>query len=218
MAVVVLLLLLYYFTKSSGISMSDMQEGSTMLEVPASKIPGDASSNYTYSMWFFVDDWGYKYGQKKILLQRTDEATGESIPEVYLGETENNVNIKIGCMGNQNHTCKVENVPLQKWVNLIISLNGRSLDVYVDGKLIRTCVLPATTLTSSNAPLTITPNGGFKGWTSSFVYWAAPTSPKEAYNIYKKGYGGSMMGNLFNKYRMRLTFVKDGRELNSFEV
>ena len=31
---------------------------------------------------------------------------------------------------------------MQKWVNLIISVYGRTLDIYLDGKLTQTCVLP----------------------------------------------------------------------------
>jgi len=29
------------------------------------------SSNYTYSMWLYIDDWNYKYGDKKIIFGRT---------------------------------------------------------------------------------------------------------------------------------------------------
>jgi hypothetical protein len=40
------------------------------------------------------------------------------------------------------HSCSIEDVPLQRWTNLIISLDNRALDLYLDGKLVRTCVLP----------------------------------------------------------------------------
>ena len=54
------------------------------------------------------------------------------------------------------------NVPLQKWVNLIISLYGRTLDVYIDGKLVRTCVLPGVAQVNPDADILVTPMGGFQ--------------------------------------------------------
>lgn len=41
------------------------------------------------------------------------------------------------------HMCMINNFPLQRWVNLIVSLNNRTMDVYLNGKLVRTCILPA---------------------------------------------------------------------------
>jgi hypothetical protein len=112
----------------------------------------------------------------------------------------------------------VRNVPLQKWVNLIISLYGRTLDVYIDGKLVRTCVLPGVAQVNPDADVLVTPMGGFSGWTSNFQYWAAATNPQQAYNIYKAGYGGNVLGNVFNKYRVKVSFLEDNKEQGSFEI
>ena len=98
------------------------------------------------------------------------------------------------------HTCNVPNVPLQRWVNLIVSVYGRSLDVYIDGKLVRTCVLENTAFVDPKAGVYVTPDGGFAGWTSNFQYFNDAVNPQQAWNIYKNGYGGSLLGDLFNKY------------------
>ena len=34
--------------------------------------------NFTYSVWIYVDDWNYKYGQPKIVLSRRDENNKQS--------------------------------------------------------------------------------------------------------------------------------------------
>ena len=64
----------------------------------------------------------------------------------------------------------------------------------------------------------ITPLGGFSGFTSNFQFWPNATNPQEAYNIYKKGFGGSALGNLFNKYRIKFVFLVDNQEQGSFEI
>jgi len=116
------------------------------------------------------------------------------------------------------HKCSITNFPLQSWVNLIISLYGRTLDMYVDGKLVRTCVLPGVAKVNPDADISVTPGGGFSGWTSNFEYWDDATNPQQAYNIYKSGFGGSAIGSLFNKYRIKVSFLEDNQEQSSFEI
>lgn len=105
--------------------------------------------------------------------------------------------------------CQVKNFPLQKWVNLTVSVYGRTLDVYIDGKLVKTCILDGIVKIAKEQNLLITHDGGFQGWTSNITYMAKSCNPQEAYNIYKKGYGLSWFNQLFNKYRFRLSFLKD---------
>ena len=149
-----------------------------------------------------------------------------------LGEYQNDLTIAVTCYKNKEadpdsgkskgdyivFPCTVDNVPLQRWVNLLISLNGRTLDVYLDGKLVRTCVLPGVAKVSAASDIVLSPNGGFNGWTSKVQYWANSTNPQEAWNIYKSGYGGSALGNLLNKYRIKIAFLEDNIEQSSFEL
>ena len=90
--------------------------------------------------------------------------------------------------------------------------------MYVDGKLFRTCVLPNVTKADSNADVFITPGGGFKGYTANFQYWPQSVNPQQAYNIYKTGYGGNWLSNIFNKYRLRIQFLEGNRVSGSFEI
>ncbi len=72
------------------------------------------------------------------------------------------------------HTCTVANVPIQKWVNLVLSVYGRTMDLYIDGKLVRTCLLPGIASVNSSADIYVTPAGGFDGWTSRLQYFPDP--------------------------------------------
>lgn len=181
------------------------------------------TNNYTYSTWFYVDDWSYRYGEPKIILGRLD-SKNEPSPSIVLGAIENNVQINVACYPDNNsqsfqvHKCGIANVPIQKWVNLIISLYGRTLDVYLDGKLVRTCVLPGIAKVNDHASIYITPEGGFSGYTAKVQYIADSTNPQEAYNIYKAGYGDSIMGGLFSKYQIKVSFLEDSVEQGSIEI
>tara|TARA_B100001059_G_C17676393_1_gene497267 strand:- start:119 stop:817 length:699 start_codon:yes stop_codon:yes gene_type:complete len=182
------------------------------------------SADYTYSMWFYVDDWNYKFGQDKILWSRQD-ANDKVGPSVSLGRMQNDIIISMACYPttldseeNMIQKCVVRNFPLQKWVNLIVSLQGQTLDVYVDGKLHKTCVLEGVPKIGNNNDLIVTPEGGFSGWTSNFHYWDQGSNPQEAYNIYRKGYVGGILGNPFSKYKLRVEVLKDNDIAGGFEI
>lgn len=234
LSVIVLLIVIYvvagyFFPKNT--KLSSMMEAMKPQSIEASSLPSNTNSlNYTYSTWFYVEDWNYKFGEKKTILGRLDGDKNPS-PSIELGAMDNDLTVSIACYPKQSsgsndtsnvkpiiHRCKVQNIPLQRWVNLIVSLYGRTLDVYIDGKLVRTCLLPGVAKIAKAAPVLITPNGGFSGWTSNFQYWANSTNPQQAYEIYKSGYGGSSLGDFFNKYRLKLSFMEDNTERGSIEI
>jgi hypothetical protein len=225
--IVVYIIAGYIFPKTS--QLSAMMDGTKQQTIEASSLPSNKNSlNYTYSTWFYIEDWNYKFGEKKTILGRLDSDKNPS-PSIELGAMDNDVTVSVSCYPKHQsgdatgvkpiiHKCKVQNVPLQRWVNLIVSLYGRTLDVYIDGKLVRTCLLPGVAKIAQTSPIVITPNGGFSGWTSNFQYWANSSNPQQAYDIYKNGYGGSSLGNFFNKYRIKFSFMEDNTEKGSIEI
>jgi hypothetical protein len=295
---VVLYLVINAFSKSN--KLTSMSSAKLLQTIKADTLKNtNNSSNFTYSMWIYVDDWNYKFGQKKTILDRG------GCPTVTLGDKPNTltVNLKYFSTGSDSSTtpaayspntsncatnaanakacqacnngftcacancdpalyaltndpttgaaritetstpacsangsaagaagaaaggpgstssdCTIDNIPIQKWVNVIISLYGSTLDTYLNGKLVRTCVLPGVPNVNNNADISVTPKGGFSGWTTSFKYWSDASNPQDAYNIYKAGFGGSILGNAISKYRFRFSTVKDNIVTSSFEI
>lgn len=222
---VILCILLVYFIIwifTTSTQLTKMSDGKITQTIVAKTLPTNKNtSNYTYSMWLYINDWNYRYGTTKTVLSRGDKTLQPS-PGVTLGGMENNLSIKVNCYGTTTgshiHTCTVQNIPLQKWVNVIISLYGRTLDVYQDGKLVRTCVLPGVAKVNPDADIVVTPQGGFDGWTTNFQYWPTATNPQDAYNIYKDGLGGSILGNILNKFRIQVSLIKDNKVQSSFQI
>ena len=226
--ILVIFLIINMLTSKSN-KLSSMQDGNVEKIIPASDLSSSTNntSNFTYSVWFYIEDWTYRYGQEKVILTRIDSDRNPS-PQIALGAFQNNLNVSLQTYPDgsntdtssvsQTHNCNIKNVPIQSWVNALISVNGRTLDVYIDGKLVRTCVMPGVAKVANNSPVVITPNGGFSGYTAKIQYWPNATNPQEAWNIYRDGYGGSILGNLFNKYRIKVSFLEDNKEQSSFEL
>ena len=212
--VLVLIILIIRWIMGDSTKLSGLTDAKKVTKISAQDLAQNNASNYAYSVWFYVDDWSYRYGEPKIILGRLDSDLNPS-PSITLGAIENNLQIATtvypssqSSTGTKN-TCNVANVPIQKWVNVIVSLYGRTMDVYIDGKLVRTCVLPGVAKIANNAPVYVTPLGGFSGYTANIHYYADALNPQEAYNIYRMGYGGSGMDF---PYEVKIEFLKDGEE------
>ena len=175
--------------------------------------------NLSYSSWIYVRDWDYKFGKWKNIFWKGNSSVPRHSPSIWLYPLTNSIKVVTSHTGtNAMTSCDIENIPLQKWVHCLVSVYGKSLDVYIDGKLVRTCMLPGIAKVDTSKDVFITPLGGFSGYTSNFQFFPNATNPQEAYNIYKKGFGGSALGNLFNKYRIKIVFLEDNQEQGSFEI
>ena len=146
-------------------------------------------------------------------------------PFVVLGGKENNLTIAVTCYTNAStnsqgivHYLEIANVPIQKWVNLFFSVYGRTLDVYIDGKLVRTGILPGTAKINPTANVYLTPNGGFNGWTSKLQYWNNSSNPQMAWDTYMAGYGSGLFSNLFGKYKVKVALLTDNQEKAQFTL
>jgi hypothetical protein len=230
--IVLLIIVIGYISKDVG-TLTGLMEGTTLQKIDASDLDSTNanSSNYSYSIWFYIDDWNYRYGEPKVIFGRMteDARKKEPCPSVVLGATQNNIAVSLAVYPNQDtvpaddsdfiiHTCGIANIAIQKWVNLLISVYGRTLDIYVDGKLVRTCVLPGVAKIDTQAPVYVTPYGGFSGWTSTFQYWSDATDPQKAWNIYKKGYGSSWLGGIFGKYTIKVSLMEGDTEDSSISI
>lgn len=84
--------------------------------------------------------------------------------------------------------CDIEAVDLQRWVNITVVLSGRTQDIYIDGKMTRSCVLPAMFKVDGDKPTIILGGpygfGGLIGTTraANFAY-----SPDQVYKNYMNG-------------------------------
>jgi len=84
--------------------------------------------------------------------------------------------------------CDIKEVPLQKWVNLTIVSSGRVLDIYMDGKLTRSCVLDnVLKVPTGELKMRLGENGGFGGRYSAVQMWNQQLTPDVIYGIYQMG-------------------------------
>jgi len=154
---------------------------------------------------------------------------------IALDEYENNLFIDIECFpdkasenGKTIYTrYKIPNISVQKWNNLTLSVDTRTLDVYLDGKLRNSFIMHGlyknyydNTEIKKHIYLGYahTANIGFEGFITRVRYSGDAINPQDAYNIYKEGINASLVQSLFNKYSLKVSFLEYKTEKASFQI
>ena len=145
---------------------------------------------YSYSGWLYISNWTYRYNTIKTIL-----TTGNNNTLIQLGAQNNDLSITQKTNGD-SVSVVANNIPLQKWVHYAIVLNNRNIDIYVDGKLEATKVLPSVPVlgasSGSNLTLNMLPIGddnkqGFYGQISKTQYFTKALQPQEVFDLYEDG-------------------------------
>ena len=55
------------------------------------------------------------------------------------------------------------------------------------------------------------------GYTANGQFWDSASSPQQAYNIYKNGFGGGV-GDILDKYRLKIAFMDNNKEMVGLEI
>ena len=255
--VVIVVIILYiiwsYFFTSIQVIMS-FQNGieSSQSQVSGKSVAKSGKNNYSFSLWAYVSNWNINYGEQKNILAISSE--NPNVPYVFhlaLDATRNDLNVYVDydnpngmnmtdSSGNTDPSvsvqfCKISNFPIQSWVNVSVSVYNRAVDIYIDGKLVKTCPLPnvaspigagstiyiggvasgSGNVASSSRSLT-----GFDGYIASVIYNPDVISPQDAWNIYARGYSntGFGLGNLFQRYKLQFAFLKDNSVVSSLTI
>ncbi len=152
---------------------------SSASKVDGSKIQmSDSGFEFTYSMWILIDEWSYRYGYWKHIFHRGSADAETKSPGLWFYPKTNSLHARISTNDNDSEGCDISNIPLQSWVHIAWVLNNRTVDIYMNGKLERSCLLKGVPKTPSG-DLYLLQNGGFSGFISGLRYFNYALSPNE---------------------------------------
>ena len=194
-------------------------------------LASSGSNNCAYSLWFFVDDFNVNYNyEKPILYHNIDENDlgKEKGVTVTLGSTINDLDVVVKLQNDGSKKCTIPNIPIQKWIHLVVSIHGRVIDLYLNGKLVRSCLAEEVPNISSlsRQPVIISPTiadsdknvTGFSGYHAKFEYYPEAIDPQTVYYLYRSGYGGGSFMDYLNRYQFKLALLNNEVEESSFII
>tara|TARA_Y100000389_G_scaffold64357_1_gene60419 strand:+ start:3332 stop:4147 length:816 start_codon:yes stop_codon:yes gene_type:complete len=120
----------------------------------------------------------------------------------------------------------IKNIAIQKWNCVTLSVDTKTLDVYLDGKLRNSFILPnlyrnaLTNDATKNIYLgkSATNVSSFQGFITRVRYETNSINPETAYNIYKEGIDANTASSLLDKYGLKVAFTEYGDIKGEFQI
>jgi hypothetical protein len=160
---------------------------------------------FTWSCWIFINNLTENAGQYKCVFYKgNDFASGKSeqeginfpnnAPGVYIAPNTNDLVIFMNTFNVINEQITVTNIPLNKWVNIIIRCQNTTLDVYINGTITKSQELHGVPK-QNYGNVYVGMNNGFSGYISNLWYYDYALGTTEIQNMVSKGPNTNMAGN-----------------------
>jgi hypothetical protein len=198
--------------KSEKVLINKIYDAKSSHTIPSGSLPPSSSGHeFNINFWMFINDYIYDYDIDKIIIDRGNtfivqldkETNSLTIKLLTLKrnytEAHNSLNniaskssyspvdfvsTTISPNSEELEVFKVNNIELQKWININISLVNTSLDIFIDGYLVKTLLLKGIPI-NGHYDMNICPSGGFNGFLNKLTYHNKALSPQEILSIYK---------------------------------
>ena len=204
----------YFFTSDTiqstsvvnGVVDAKIPEEFPIAPVPNKNLPPlYEGGEYSMSCWVYINDWSYKKNINKHVFQIGGTSANDNVTlMVGLSNLTNKLLVRINkkvseintLMANnltpsvsetESQLCDLPEIDMQKWVNIAIVLSGRICDVYLDGKLVRSCTLPEQFKVANGYVISPLKYTGFGGFMSNLTAYGYALNPGDVYKIYMSG-------------------------------
>lgn len=150
---------------------------------------------FTWSTWIFLngftDETNYHHvfnkGNKNIPTNNKGIVSPNNAPGLYINPKYDGIRIILNTFNNpDSEIIDIRDLPITKWVNVLIRVQGKFCDVYINGRLTRRRTM--TDVVKQNYDdVNICMNGGFSGYLSGLTYYNNAISIAEIQDILVKG-------------------------------
>ena len=152
---------------------------------------------FTWSVWLFVSDLDYMKGSYKHVFHKGNDSfqtTGDmkglnypnNAPGLYFMPKDNNMVVIMNTFNDIVERITIEDIPMNKWYNVAIRVEGQNVDIYVNGTIVNRHVLK-NVVRQNYDKVYMSMNGGFAGYTSDLWYYDYALSTSELQSIVDKG-------------------------------
>jgi len=163
-------------------------------------VNGPNGIEFTWSVWVFIDDT--PSSQYRHIFSKgnadIDPETGLNFPNnapgLYIEPNTNALTVIMNTYNNINEQVTIRDIPLNKWVNVIIRCKNTTLDIYINGTITKS--LQLTGVPKQNyGDVLVALNGGFSGYISNLWYYDYALGTSAIYNLAKNGPNTRMVGS-----------------------
>ena len=181
---------------------------------------------FTWSVWIFIDNLQTNSGIYKHVFSKGNSDLQDNgliypnnAPGLYLAPNTNALIVMMNTFNVINEEIFIPDIPLNKWVNVIIRCQNTSLDVYVNGTIARSINLVGVPK-QNYGDVYVAMNGGFGGNISNLWYYNYALGTAAIQKIAEDGPNTAMIGfngmddRKFNYLSLRWFFYGSGDSYN----
>lgn len=156
---------------------------------------------FTWSVWIYIDNLQYLEGQYKHIFYKGNsnlDSNGLNLPNnapgLYIAPNTNALVVMMNTYNVINQEITIPDIPLNKWVNVIIRCQNTTLDVYINGTITRSVELSGVPK-QNYGDVYVAMNGGFDGNISNLWYYNYALGTSEIQNISRNGPNTKMISS-----------------------
>ena len=156
---------------------------------------------FTWSIWLFINDLGNDNPRYKHIFHRGNDEIAQNglnfpnnSPGLYLSPNTNELTLIMNTFNVINEEVIIDDIPINKWVNVIIRCSNVDLDVYINGTITKSVKL--TGVPKQNyGDVFVGMNGGFNGYISNLWYYNYALGTAEIQRLVRSGPNTNMVGS-----------------------
>ena len=224
--IIVLYFVFYYMTARDSLAdRLDLAQNQTA--IVADKLTKPDNGKYSYEMWMYV------YGPKSIssdtyIFSRDDDNSSPETIKKNIGiklkgnspilqleyTTKTSSSTSSSSIYTSVSTTITDNFPFQSWVHLIVSVENNFIDIYMNGKLIKS-IKDTLSIPSSSKPVEF---GISQTHLAKFTRVTTPTDPQTAWGHYLDGNGENPLKKFAGDYNLALSFKKGDDKSSAYKL
>ena len=217
--IIILYIVFFYMTAKDSLA-DRLDLAQTQTPILATSLTKPESAKYSYELWMYV------YGTK-------ENATASGGNYIFyrnaVGNATKNIGLKLTSTtpaltleytkidtSNVKSTVSMQitdNLPLQSWAHVVISVDNSYIDVYMNGKLVKSIKDSIDTPSDSN-PVIFEVS---KTYLAKFNRTDVPTDPQTAWNSYLSGNGENPIKKYTGDYNLALSFKKGDKDTDAWK-
>ena len=107
-------------------------------------------------------------------------------PGMYLSQKKNAIIVVMNTFNNVLEEVEIKDIPINKWINVVLRCQGRNMDTYVNGTIVHRHVFNSVPK-QNYGDVFVSQRGGFDGMLSSLRYFSHALTGVEVENLVKAG-------------------------------
>ena len=148
---------------------------------------------FTWSVWMYVSDLQYLEGKYRTVFYKGNYNFNSdwlnypnNAPGLYIAPYSNALVVKMNTFDVIDEEVRIPDIPINKWINVIIRCQNKVLDIFINGTISRSIELLGVPK-QNYGDVYVAANGGFSGYISNLWYYNYALGTAAIQNLVKSG-------------------------------